>query len=80
MDKQRGATKSLVVKFYSDPRIRTLRVKHHRALTVPLPAFFKKLPPSMGSFSSHAANEALMIGEGMKLFVLTLPDGSGHCR
>lgn len=80
MDKNRGADRPMVVKFYNEAHIRTLRMKHQRSATVPLPTFFSKLPPSVCSFSSPAANEALMIGEGVRVFVLTLPDGSGYCN
>lgn len=78
---KRGANKPMVVKFYNEPQMRTLRAKHQRSATVPLPSFFNKLPPSIGSFTAPVASEAaLMIGEGAKVFVLTLPDGSGYCK
>ena len=80
LDKKKGADKALVVKFYNDPQLRTLRMKHQRSSTVPLPAVFSKLPPSIGTISPPAANEVLLLGEGVKTFVLTLPDGSGYCR
>lgn len=80
MDKKKGADKPLVVKFYNDPQIRALRMKHQWSTTVPLPAVFSKLPPSVGSISPRSANEVLLLGEGVKTFVLTLPDGSGYCR
>lgn len=80
MNKKRGATKSMVVKFYNEPQIRALRIKHQRSATVPLPAVFSKLPPSMGSFSTPSFNDAAMLGEGVKAFVVTLPDGSGYCK
>ena len=74
--RQRGEDGPLVVKFYNDPQIRTLRLKHQRSATFPLPAVFSKLPPSVASFMLPSANEALLIGEGLRLFVLVLPDGS----
>ena len=80
MDRKRGATKSMVVKFYNEPQLRALRVKHQRSATVPLPTLFSKLPPSIGSFSSPPFNEASMLGEGLKVFVVSLPDGSGYCK
>ena len=80
MEKNHGADKPMVVKFYSEPHLRSLRSKHQRSATVPLPTLLGKLPPSIGNFSSPAANEVLMIGEGAKVFVLTLPDGSGGCK
>jgi len=80
LDRKKGADKPLVVKFYNDPQIRNLRMKHQRSTTVPLPAAISKLPPSIGSISSPGANEVLMLGEGIKAFILTLPDGSGYCK
>ena len=69
------------MKFYNDPQIRTLRTKsHQRSATFPMPAVFSKLPPSVTSFATPTPNEALLIGEGLTVFVLTLPDGSGYCK
>ncbi len=79
--KQKGQDGPLVVKFYNDPQMRSLRTKgHQRAATFPMPSFFSKLPPSVASFSTPTPNDALLIGEGLKVFVLTLPDGSGYCK
>ena len=78
--KQRGEDGPLVVKYYNDPQIRTVRMKHQRSATFPLPAVFSKLPPSVASFMLPSANEALLIGEGLKVFVLVLPDGSTCCK
>ena len=79
--KQKGEDGPLFVKFYNDPRMRTLRTKgHQRAATFPMPTVFTKLPPSIASFSTPAPNDALLIGEGLTVFVLTLPDGSGYCK
>ena len=55
-------------------------MKHQRSATFPLPAVFSKLPPSVASFMLPSANEALLIGEGLKVFVLLLPDGSTCCK
>ena len=80
MAKQRGEDGPLIVKFYNDPRIRTLRLKHQRSATYPLLSKLSKLPPSVTSFSTPTTNEALLIGEGLRVFVLVLPDGSGYCK
>ena len=81
MDKKRGADRPIVVKFYNETQLRALRIKHQRSSTVPLPSIFKKLPPSINStFSKPMFNEATLLGEGGKVFVLTLPDGSGGCK
>lgn len=80
MAKQRGEDGPLIVKFYNDPKMRTLRSKHQRSATFPLPSVLHKLPPSMANFSTPTANEASLIGEGLKLFVLRLPDGSGNFK
>ena len=80
LDKKKGADKPLVVKFYNDPQLRSLRLKHQRSSTVPLPASFSKLPPSIGNISPPSASDVLLLGEGVKTFILTLPDGSGYCR
>lgn len=80
MAKQRGEDGPLVVKFYNDPQTRTLRSKHQRSATFPLPAVLSKLPPSVASFSTPGANEALLVGEGSRVFILVLPDGSGYCK
>ena len=77
MDKKNGADKAMVVKFYNKPH--HVRTKHQRSATVPLPTIFSKLPPSVASFSTPVANEAMMIGDGA-VFVLSLPDGSGYCK
>lgn len=79
--KQRGEDGLLVVKFYNDPQIRTLRLKHQRSSTYPLSSVLSKLPPSVAaSFSTHATDEAMLIGEALTVFVLVLPDGSGYCK
>lgn len=70
----------MVVKFYHEPQLRTLRAKHQRSATVPLSTLVGKLPPNVGSFSSPSFHEASMLGEGLKVFVLSLPDGSGYCK
>ena len=80
MARQRGEEGPLLVKFYNDPQIRSLRSKHQRSSTFPMPAVLSKLPPSLTSFALPTANEALMIGEGPRVLVLILPDGSGHCK
>ena len=80
IDLKRGANKPLVIKFYNEPQVRALRNKHQRSATVPLPACISKLPPSMGKFSAPAFSEASLLGEGLKVFVLSLPDGSGFCK
>lgn len=80
MAKQRGEDGPLLTKFYNDPQMRTLRSKHQRSATFPLPTVLSKLPPSVANFSTPSANEALLIGEGLKVFVLVLPDGSGYCK
>ena len=70
-----------MVKFYNDPQTRTLRSKHQRSASFPLPAILGKLPPSVASFSTPIANEAHLIGDKIvKVFVVVLPDGSGHCK
>ena len=80
--KQQGADGSLLVKFYSDSHTRSLRSKHQRSATFPIPAILSKLPPSMTSFTapSTAGGDAMMIGEGPQLAILVHPDGSGHAK
>ena len=80
--KQQGADGSLLVKFYSDSHTRSLRSKHQRSATFPIPAILSKLPPSMTSFTapSTAGGDAMMIGEGPQLAILIHPDGSGHAK
>lgn len=80
--KQQGADGPLVVKFYSDPHTRSLRSKHQRSATFPLPSVLSKLPPSVASFTTPgvASGDAMMIGEGPQLAVLVHPDGSGHAK
>ena len=79
--KQRGEDGPLTVKFYSDPQNRSIRLKHQRSSTFPLPAVLSKLPPSsLTSFSKHSMNDAHLVGEGLKTFLLVLPDGSGYCK
>jgi len=80
--KQQGADGPLVVKFYSDPHTRSLRSKHQRSATFPLPSVLSKLPPSVASFTTPgvASGDAMMIGEGPQLAILVHPDGSGHAK
>ena len=80
MAKQQGVDGPLVVKFFNDPRMKNLRSKHQRSATFPLPAVFGKLPPNMTGFSIQPVQEAKLIGEGLTVFVLMLPDGSGYCK
>ena len=80
MAKQQGVDGPLVVKFFNDPLIKTLRSKHQRSATFPLPAAFSKLPLSLTGFSGQSVHEAKLIGEGPTVFVLMLPDGSGYCK
>lgn len=80
--RQRYEDGPLVVKLYNNPHLRALRSKHQRSSTVPLPAVLSKLPPSIATFSTPTTNDALIIGagEGLTVFVLVLPDGSGYCK
>ena len=83
MAKQQGVDGPLVVKFFNDPQIKTLRSKHQRSATFPLPAVFSKgLPGLSGVTGVHGQSiqEAKLIGEGPTVFVLMLPDGSGYCK
>ena len=78
--RQKNADGPLVVKFYSDPQTRSLRSKHQRAATFPLPSVLSKLPPSVASFTTPgvASGDVMMIGEGPELAILVMPDSSGH--
>ena len=78
--RQKNADGPLVVKFYSDPQMRSLRSKHQRSATFPLPAVLNKLPPSVASFTAPGvgSGDVMMIGEGPELAVLVMPDSSGH--
>ncbi|CAI8019563.1 hypothetical protein GBAR_LOCUS11747, partial [Geodia barretti] len=80
--KQRNADGPLIVKFYSDPQTRSLRSKHQRSATFPLPAVLNRLPPSVANFTTPgvASGDVMMIGEGAELAVLIMPDGSGHAN
>ena len=80
--KQRNADGPLIVKFYSDPQTRSLRSKHQRSATFPLPAVLNRLPPSVANFTTPgvASGDVMMIGEGAELAVLIMPDGSGHAK
>ena len=80
--KQRNADGPLIVKFYSNPQTRSLRSKHQRSATFPLPAVLSKLPPSVANFTTPgvASGDVMMIGEGAELAVLIMPDGSGHAK
>ena len=80
--KQKHADGPLVVKFYSNPKTRSLRSKHQRSATFPLPTVLNKLPPSVANFTTPgvATNDVMMIGEGPDLAVLIHPDGSGHAK
>ena len=80
--KQKNADGPLVVKFYSDPQTRSLRSKHQRSATFPLPAVLTKLPPSVANFTTPgvASGDVMMIGAGPELAVLIHPDGSGHAK
>ena len=83
MARQQGVDSPLVVKFFNDPQIKTLRSKHQRSATFPLPAVFSKGTPSLsGATGVHgqSVQEAKLIGEGPTVFVLMLPDGSGYCK
>lgn len=80
--RQRNADGPLVVKFYSNPQIRSLHSKHQRSATFPLPAILNKLPPSVANFSTPGVpgGDVMMIGEGPELAVLVMPDGSSHAQ
>ena len=80
--KQNNADGPLVVKFYSDPQTRSLRSKHQRSATFPLPTVLNKLPPSVANFTTPGvtSGDVMMIGEGPELAVLVHPDGSGHAK
>ena len=80
--KQQGVDGPLVVKFFNDPQIKSLRSKHQRSATFPLSPVFNKLPPSLVSPNStgQLVHEAKLIGDGPTVFVLLLPDGTGYCK
>lgn len=77
----RGEDGKLIVRYYSDTHNKMQQRRHQRSSTFPLPKIFSKLPPSL-SPSTHApsAQEEFFFGEGLRLFLIVLPDSSGFCK
>ena len=77
--KMRGEDGPLVLHYYSDSN-KSLRGRHTRANTVPLPAVLRKFPPSLGLLVSTSQHDGVVPGEGSGACLLQLPDGSGFCK